>query len=101
MTAFDALGAVVWAVSNDTVANLKGYAARAGLSFPLLSNSDLSVIKAYGILNEHQEIAYPTTFVIDRSGTVRYAREDVDFRVRPSPDELLAALRALPPTKTR
>jgi hypothetical protein len=30
---------------------------------------------------------------------VRYAREDVDFRVRPSLDELLAALRALPPTK--
>ncbi len=78
---------------------MKGYATRAGLSFPLLSDSDLSVIKAYGILNERREVAYPTTFVIDRSGTVRHAREDVGVRVRPSPDDLLAALRALPPAK--
>ena len=89
----------MWAVSNDPIANLNGYATHAGLTFPLLSDADLSVIKAYGILNERQEIAHPTTFVIDRSGTVRYAREDVDFRVRPSPAEVLAALRALPPAR--
>ena len=89
----------MWAVSNDTVATLKGYGERAGLTFPLLSDADLATIKAYGVLNERQEIAHPASFVIDRKGVVRYAREDVDFRTRPSPDELLAAVRAVKPSR--
>jgi len=96
---FQALGAEVWAVSNDPLDKLRAYAAYAGITFPLLSDTGLVAIKAYGILDERQQIAHPTTFVIDRKGVVRYAREDVDFRVRPSAEELLAALRALPPAK--
>ena len=86
-------------MSNDPLPNLQGYARRAGLTIPLLSDADLTAIGAYGILNERQEIAHPASFVIDRGGVVRYAREDVDYRVRPAPDELLAALRALRPAK--
>jgi peroxiredoxin len=86
----------VWAVSNDPVDKLKAYAGYAKISFPLLSDATLSVVRAYGIYNERQDLAHPTTIVIDRTGVVRYVREDVDFRVRPSADEVLAAVRKLP-----
>ncbi len=86
-------------MSNDQAATLHGWADRAGITFPLLSDTGLAAIRAYGVLNERQEIAHPASFVIDRSGVVRYAREDIDYRVRPSADELLAAVRALRPAK--
>ncbi len=34
----------------------------------------------------------PATFVLDRSGTVRFAEAHADFRVRPEPEDVLAAL---------
>lgn len=54
------------------------------------------------MLNEqHPEVAYPAAFVIDREGTVRFRRVDIDFRERPPVAELLAALRALPAEDAR
>ncbi len=51
----------------------------------------------YGVLNqERRDLPYPTALVIDRGGTVRYRRQDVDFTRRPPASELLAAVRALP-----
>jgi len=89
----------VWAVSNDPLDKLKAYAGYAGISFPLLSDATLSVVRAYGIHNARQDLAHPTTVVIDRRGVVRYIREDIDFRVRPSADEVLAAARAIRASK--
>ena len=85
----------MWAISNDPVDKLKAYAAHAGISFPLLSDTTLSAVRAYGIHNARQDLAHPTTIVIDRRGVVRYIREDIDFRVRPPVDDVLAAVRAI------
>jgi len=82
-------------VSNDPPEKLKAYAKVAGITFPLLSDADLSITTAYGILNQRQHLAHPTSLVIDRGGVVRYVREDIDFRVRPAAEELLGTLRAL------
>jgi peroxiredoxin len=38
----------------------------------------------------------PARFIIDRSGTIRYAQADPDYTRRPEPEETLAALKALP-----
>lgn len=58
---------------------------------------DLAAIRAYGVLNEKAgNIPHPTAVVIGKDGVVRYVRVDVDYKVRPAPEELLAALRALP-----
>ena len=86
-------------MSNDPVDKLKAYAAYAKVSFPLLSDASLSVVRAYGIHNERQDLAHPTTLVIDSTGVVRYVREDIDFRQRPPIEDVLAAVRALPPAK--
>ncbi|MGI4855033.1 MAG: peroxiredoxin family protein [Janthinobacterium lividum] len=38
------------------------------------------------------KLPLPATFVIDPSGTVRFAEAHADFRVRPEPEDVLAAL---------
>jgi peroxiredoxin len=40
-------------------------------------------------------MAIPSLFVIDRTGTVRWAHSDPDFKTRPSTAQLLAAIDAL------
>ncbi|MBI3784664.1 MAG: redoxin domain-containing protein [Deltaproteobacteria bacterium] len=68
------------------------------LSFPILADSDRRVIRTYDLL--HPEggeggIARPATFVIDRDGIVRWRNLTASFRLRPSPEEVVAAVAAL------
>ena len=74
-------GYEVFAISNDTVDRLADFAARHGIEFPLLSDEDSDVIRAFGILNtlikpnegKHMRwygIPYPGTYVTDAAGIV-------------------------------
>ena len=71
------------------------------IEFPLLSDPDHRVIDRYGIFNVEdprgREIAHPATFVIDREGYVRYRFVEVNYRVRPSNEDILAVLAAIGP----
>lgn len=49
---FAAKGVNIAALSHDNVEILKHFAARAGIGYPLLSDPDSAVIRAFGILNE-------------------------------------------------
>ncbi len=49
---FTAKGVNVAALSHDNIETLKHFAARANISYPLLSDPDSAVIRAFGILNE-------------------------------------------------
>jgi peroxiredoxin len=66
------------------------------LDFPLLSDPDHAVIARYGLLNvfdpEARPIPHPTTFVIDRSGVVRWKFIEINYRIRPTNEDILAAL---------
>lgn len=42
--------------------------------FPLLSDVHRSVIRAYGVLDEDRNVAYRSTFVIDREGVLRWGQ---------------------------
>lgn len=69
---------------------------KMGLTFPLLVDPDLAVIRRYGILNREQgNVPHPTALVLDEEGVIRYRRIDVDYRRRPPSDELLAAIRRI------
>jgi peroxiredoxin len=67
--------------------------------FPLLSDPDHRVIDRYGLFNPNESrrrpVPHPTTLVIDRDGVVRWKFVEVDYRIRPSNDDILAALRDL------
>jgi peroxiredoxin len=67
------------------------------LEFPLLSDPDHAVIARYGLLNQSdpqaRPIPHPTVFVIDRDGVVRWKSIEINYRIRPTNEDILAALR--------
>ena len=64
--------------------------------FPFLSDPDHAVIDRYGLFNDGdprgRQITHPATFIIDRDGIVRWRFVEVDYRIRPSNEEILEAL---------
>jgi peroxiredoxin len=91
--------------------------ATYSIPFPVLSDSNATMIEAFHVVNKvddatlakmkgfgvdlesysgkaHHEIAIPSFFLIDRGGVVRWAHSDPDFKVRPSTAQLLAAIDA-------
>lgn len=69
------------------------------IQYTLLSDPDHAVIDRYGLLNEgalpEQTIPHPTTYVISRDGVVRWKVTETDYRIRPSNEDILEALREL------
>ena len=89
--------------------------ATYAIPFPVLSDSDATMIEAFHVVNKvddatlakmkgfgvdlesysgkpHHEIAVPSLFLIDGTGVVRWAHSDPDFKVRPSTAQILAAI---------
>lgn len=56
------------AVSADHPFSQKAFSEKLGLAFPLLSDRNKRVIKAYGIYDEAQDAARPAYFLVDRAG---------------------------------
>jgi len=89
-------GLNVAAVSYDSAAVLKNFADRKGIAYPLLSDADSQVIRAYGLLNESVAkgspqfgIPYPGTFILDKAGVVTGKYFESDFRQRYTASEIL------------
>jgi len=86
------------AISYDSVAVLRDFAARKKITFPLLSDPDSGVIRAFGILNESVKpdspqygIPYPGTYLVDAQGKVVAKYFEQDMRERISASAILAA----------
>jgi len=61
--------------------------------FVFLSDPGHRVIDRYGLLNpDGRGWPHPTTLVIDRRGVVRWKLVEVDYKVRPSNEQILEAL---------
>ena len=45
-----------------------------GFPFPLLSDIHRAAIRAYGVHDEDRNVAYRSTFVIDRDGMLRWGQ---------------------------
>jgi hypothetical protein len=89
-------GMGVAALSYDSVAVLKNFSERKGITFPLLSDTDSKVIRSYGLLNEsvgknspQYGVPYPGTFILDKSGVVVEKYFEKDFRQRYTASEIL------------
>ena len=77
------------AVSYDSVEILRNFADRRKISFPLLSDSDSKIIRAFGLLNEgvpedspFRGIPHPITFLVDKNGVVKERQFEEDYRQR-------------------
>jgi peroxiredoxin Q/BCP len=96
---YEKANAVVLGVSVDSVDSHKGFCAKEGLNFKLLSDVDRSLTKRYGSLAKSGETEYAArnTFLIDPAGVVR----KVYVKVNPAThsDDVLADLAALQASK--
>ncbi len=64
------LGAEVLGVSVDNVLSHQHFTQKFSLPFQLVADSDKSITKAYGVLNEKSNMARRVTFIIDEKGIV-------------------------------
>ena len=79
--AFNREGAVIVGISVDAVASHKEFAAKHGLPFTILADSDKSVTRSYGVLKTYlgvMEMARRDTFIIDPQGRVAKHYESVN-----------------------
>lgn len=84
---------MLWTVSSDDPAKLRSLREDEGLALPILLDPENEVSISYGLLNEdNPQVPHPTALVIGTDGVIRYLRVDEDYKVRPSAEELLAAL---------
>ena len=89
-------GAVILGVSKDPVASHKRFEEKYGLPFPLLSDTELSVIKAYDVWKEKVNYGkvtmgtVRTTYLIDENGVIAKAFDKV--KAAENPAQMLAEL---------
>ena len=87
LSAFDEVKAQVVGISVDTFFALKAFAEAQRFSFPLLSDFNKDVIRAYDIVNPDmiglKDIAKRSVFVIDRHRIVRHREVLEDARDEP------------------
>jgi len=88
--------AQVYGISIDTFFTLKAFHDAQNLTFPLLSDFNKEVIRAYGVFNPDmiglKGIAKRAVFVLDRDGVVRHKEVLEDARNEPNYEAVFAAL---------
>ena len=68
------LGATVLAISTDSLDSHQTFCDRlGGLPFPLGSDADLAIARAYGVVDDRGRRSRRAVFVIDKDGTVLLA----------------------------
>lgn len=91
MAEIERRGAVVLGISGDSTFSHAEFHKRHGLPFPLLSDVHRSVMRAYGVWDEDRNVAYRSTFVVDRDGVLRWGQAGDRHMVR-SGAEILRVL---------
>lgn len=97
LEAYRQRGLGVAALSYDSAALLKDFAARRGITYPLLSDPESKTIRAFGILNDNLKpgqmaygVPFPGTYIIDERGIVRDKFFEEDYVERYTAASILA-----------
>jgi peroxiredoxin Q/BCP len=72
------LGAEVYGISADTVADQKAFHEKHGLKFDLLADPEAKIIELYGAKMPLVKISKRWTFLIDPKLNIRWIEHDVD-----------------------
>ncbi len=93
------LNARVYGISTDTFFTLKAWGDQQKLGFPLLSDYNKDVIRAYDVVNPDmiglKNIAKRAVVVVDAGGVIRYREALDDARNEPDYGKLKQALGAM------
>ena len=87
------------AISGDSHFSHAEFAKARGFPFPLLTDIHRATIRAYGVLDEDRNVAYRSTFVIDREGALRWGQIGDRHMVRDGA-EILRVLDVIETTRT-
>ena len=87
-----ATGAELIAISSDSVNSSKSTVQDRGLTFPVLADFDLNVIKAYNVVGlDNIRIAQASSFIIAMDGKIEWVSID-EWDLRTPTAEILDAL---------
>ena len=70
------------AISADSRFSHAAFTKAQGFAFPLLSDIHRTVIRAYDVLDEERNVAWRSTFAIDREGVLRWGQQGDRTMVR-------------------
>lgn len=92
-------GVQIVAVSVDPISKTSTAAERLGLRFPLLSDTERTAIRAYGLVHAGggpggEDVALPAQFLIGRDGRILWRRLAGRIQDRPDPRAVLEHIRA-------
>jgi peroxiredoxin len=94
-------GVQILAISPDPNERSQELAQKLRARYRFLTDQDLAVTRRYGLLHAHgghqgQDVARPTTVVLDRHGVVRWLQLADSIQIRPDPTDVARAVRQLP-----
>lgn len=91
---FADLGVAVLPISVDAVPSLKEFKAKYQMKTDLLSDFKREASTAYGVLREDTFFSNRAYFLVDKSGTVRWAHVEASPGDRRENEEILTAIRS-------
>jgi peroxiredoxin len=96
----EATGGQIVAISYDSTAILKRFAAKNAITYPMLSDAGSKTIDAYGIRNKEAPervsgIPYPGTFIVATNGVIRSKIFLEGYQERHAPEALVTALKSV------
>jgi len=92
---FSSENAVILGASVDSIDSHRAWAEElGGLEYPLLSDEDKTLSRAYGVLNEKEGVSLRATFIINPTGVISYQVAS-HVNVGRSVEETLRVVKAL------
>ena len=100
MTELGDEGVQILAISPDSNERSQELAQKLHARYRFLNDGDLAVTRRLGLLHVHgghkgQDVARPTTVVVDRHGIVRWLQLADSIQIRPDPTDVARAVRQL------
>jgi len=72
---------------------------QVAIDFTILTDENHLVIDRYGLFNPNESkrrpVPHPTVIIVDRDGVVRWKFTEVNYKIRPTNADILAALAAV------
>ena len=94
LSEFERRGVRLVAVTVDPVETTREHVRKLGLTYAFLSDSERKVTRLYNIVHagagpDGSDIPRPAEFLIDPTGTIRWANFTEDYRIRARPEQVL------------
>lgn len=99
IAAYETYTATPLAIAGQWPRELRGFVEKNGITFPLLVDKTREVIKQYGVYHwlslEAYNIARPATFIVDKTGIIRYMYIGIHQFDLVEQSEILESLKAV------